>query len=54
MKEISVFGEDARNIEEGQIFRAVKVNITQGDKVVLVPVVKYDSDSCPYFEVRYD
>lgn len=38
MKEISVFGEDARNIEEGQIFRAIKVEIEQGDKVILVPI----------------
>ena len=37
MKEISVFGEDARKIQEGQIFIAHKVEITQGDKVVLVP-----------------
>lgn len=54
MKEISVFGEDARNIEEGQIFRAVKVDIIQGDKVILVPIVKYDKDGCPSYEVRYD
>ena len=37
MKEISVFGQDARNIKEGQIFIAHKVEITMGDKVVLVP-----------------
>ena len=54
MKEISVFGEDARNIEEGQIFRAVKFDITQGDKVVLVPVVEYDKDGCPSYKVMYE
>ena len=38
MKEISVFGEDARKIKEGQLFKAVKVEIEQGDKVILIPV----------------
>ena len=37
MKQISVFGQDAREIQEGQIFIAHKVEITEGDKVVLVP-----------------
>lgn len=51
MKEISVFGEQAREIQEGQIFKAVKVPIDMGDKVVLIPVVNYDKDGCPSFEV---
>ena len=41
MREISVFGEDARNIREGQIFIAHKVEITMGDKVVLVPQTSF-------------
>ena len=51
---ITVFGEEARQIQEGQIFIARKVEITEGDKMVLEPVVIIDRDGCPSYEVRYD
>lgn len=54
MKEISVFGEEARNIQEGQIFKAVKVPIDMEDKVILVPVYTIDSDGVPSYEVRFE
>ena len=50
---ITVFGKEAREIEEGQIFIARKVEITEGDKVILVPVVNIDIDGAPSYEVRY-
>ena len=50
---ISVFGTEAREIEEGQIFIARKVEITECDKVILVPVVNIDKDGAPSYEVRY-
>ena len=54
MKEISVFGEQAREIEEGQIFRARIINIDMGDKVILEPVFSIDRDGCCSYEVRLE
>lgn len=54
MKEISVYGEEARNIEEGQIFRAVKVNLDMGDKVILQPVFTITKDGDIEYEVRLE
>ena len=48
-----MFGTEAREIKEGQIFIARKVEITEGDKMVLEPVVIYDKDGLPSYEVRY-
>jgi len=52
MKEISVFGEQAMEIQVGQIFIAKSVEIETGHKIILVPVINYDKDSCPSYEVR--
>ena len=54
MKEISVYGEQAREIQEGQIFRAVRVPIDMGDKMVLKPVILIDKDGVPSYEVRLE
>ena len=54
MKEISVFGENAREIEEGQVFKAIKYSVEGRDCVKLIPIVKYDKDGCPYNEVRLE
>ena len=49
---VSVFGRDASEIEEGQIFIAHKVQISEGQKVILVPVIINDKDGAPSYEVR--
>lgn len=55
MKEqIKVFGEKAKEIQEGQIFRAIKDSVEGRDIVILEPVVNYDKDGCPNYEVRYE
>ena len=54
MKEISIFGEKAREIQEGQIFKARIVNTEQGDKVVLDPVIFYDKDGGMEYEIRHE
>ena len=54
MKEISVFGENAKEIEEGQIFKAIKYSVEGRDCVKLIPVVNYDKDGCPSYEVRLE
>ena len=54
MQKIHVYGKDAREMIEGQIFRAVKNTITEGDRMELVPVILIDKDGCPSYEVRYD
>lgn len=51
---ITVFGEEARQIQEGQIFIARKVQIDYGDKVIFEPVVNIDKDGCISLEIRYD
>lgn len=52
--EIKVFGEKAKTIEEGQIFRAIKSSVEGRDVVILEPIVNYDKDGCPSYEVRYE
>ncbi|UVF62313.1 hypothetical protein [Nitrososphaeria virus YSH_462411] len=49
--EIKVFGNDAKQIEEGQIFIARKDSVEGRDVVILEPKVIYDKDSCPSYEV---
>ena len=51
---ITIFGEEARQIQEGQIFIARKVQIDYGDKVVLEPAINIDKDGCISLEIRYD
>ncbi len=51
---LSVFGEKARQIQEGQIFIARKVIITEGDKMVLEPVFTINAEGEKVFEVRYE
>ena len=51
---LSVFGEKARQIQEGQIFIARKVIITEGDKMVLEPVFTINAEGQKVFEVRYE
>lgn len=51
-QEISVFGEKAKEIEEGQIFRAIKYSVEGRDCVKLEPVILIDKDGCPYKEIR--
>ena len=51
---ITVFGEEARQIQEGQIFIARKVQIDYGDKVIFEPVVNIGKDGCISLEIRHD
>lgn len=51
---LSVFGEKARQIQEGQIFIARKAIITEGDKMVLEPVFTINAEGEKVFEVRYE
>lgn len=51
---IKVFGEEAKNIEEGQIFKAIKTSVEGRDVVILEPIISIDSDGCPSYEVRYE
>jgi hypothetical protein len=52
--EIKVFGEEARKIEEGQIFRAVKSSVEGRDVVILEPIINIDKYGCPSYEVRLE
>ena len=52
MKEISVFGEQAREIEEGQVFIARKDSIEGRDIVILEPKINIDKDGCVSYEVK--
>ena len=52
--EIKVFGEKAKQIENGQIFKARLDSVEGRDIVILEPVVKYDRDGCPSYEVCYN
>lgn len=54
MKEISVFGENAKEIEEGQIFKAIKYSVEGRDCVKLLPVYTITSEGEIIYEVRYD
>lgn len=51
---IKVFGEKAKEIENGQVFIARLDSVEGRDIVILEPVVNYDKDGCPSFEVRYE
>ncbi len=51
---ISVFGDTARQIQEGQIFIARKAIITEGDEMVLEPVFTINAEGEKVFEVRYE
>ena len=51
--QIKVFGEKAKEIEEGQIFIAKVSSVEGRDVVTLEPAVTIDADGCPSFEVRY-
>lgn len=51
---IKVFGDKAREIEEGQVFIARHVSSEQGDKVELVPALIYHSDGDITPEIRFD
>ena len=51
---IKVFGEKAKDIESGQIFRARLDSVEGRDVVILEPVILIDRDGCPSYEVRYD
>lgn len=51
---IKIFGEEAKKIEPGQIFKARLDSVDGRDIVVLEPVIKYDNDNCPYYEVRLE
>lgn len=53
-KIINLRKKQAKEIEEGQIFIARLDSVEGMDKVVLVPVVKYDKDGCPSYEVRLE
>ena len=50
---IKIFGEEAKKIEEGQIFIARLDSVEGRDIAILEPSVIYDKDNCPSFEVRY-
>lgn len=52
MRQIKVFGEQADSIQEGQIFKAIKTSVEGRSVVILEPVITFDKDSCPSYEVR--
>jgi hypothetical protein len=54
MKEIKVFGETAKEIQSGQIFKARLDSVEGRDIAILEPVILIDRDGCPSYEVRYD
>ncbi len=51
--QIKIYGEQAREIENGQVFIAKVTSIEGRDVVVLEPSINIDRDYCPSFEVRY-
>ena len=51
--QIKVFGEKAKEIEEGQVFIAKVSSVEGRDVIILEPAVNYDKDGCPNYEVRY-
>ena len=53
-RQIKVFGDEAKAIEEGQIFKAIVTSVEGRTVVILEPVITFDKDSCPSYEVRYD
>lgn len=52
--QIKVFGEKAKEIEEGQVFIAKISSVEGRDVIILEPAVNYDKDGCPNYEVRYE
>ena len=54
MQKIKVFGDKAREIEDGQLFRAIKSSVEGHDVVILEPIITIDRDGCPSYEVRYE
>ena len=52
--EIKVFGEDAREIETGQIFKARKDSVEGRDIAILEPVFRITREGEIIFEVRYE
>ena len=51
---IKVFGNEVKEIENGQIFIARLDSVEGRDMAILEPAVKIDKDGCPSYEVRYD
>ena len=54
LNSIKVFGDKAREIEDGQLFRAIKSSVEGHDVVILEPCVTIDRDGCPSYEVKYE
>lgn len=53
---IKVFGEKAKEMEDGQLFRVIKYSTEGRDVVELEPVyqINRDGETLPVFEVKYD
>lgn len=55
MKEtIKVFGDKAKEIEDGQMFYAVKTSVEGRDVVIFEPIVTIDIDGCPMYAIKND
>lgn len=54
MDKIKVFGNTAKEIESGQIFRAIKDSVEGRDVVILEPVILFDKDGCPSYKVELE
>lgn len=54
MQQIKVFGDKAQEIEEGQIFKAIKTSVEGRDVVILEPVINYTKDGDMEYEIRYE
>lgn len=54
MDKIKVFGNTAREIESGQIFRAIKDSVEGRDVVILEPVILFDKDGVPSYKVELE
>jgi hypothetical protein len=52
MRKIKVFGDQADAIEEGQIFKAIVTSVEGRTVVILEPVITFDKDGCPSYEVK--
>ena len=51
---IKIFGDEAKGIVNGQIFKARLDSVEGRDIVILEPVIRYDGDGDAIYEVRYD
>jgi hypothetical protein len=51
---IKVFGEEAKKIEEGQIFKARLDSVEGRDVIILEPVFTITKDGDIEYEVRYE